>query len=97
MSPPDELSQAASVFGIRLRADPELTFEGSQIAFRAESGVSIIFNAENGDFQLSSMNYYSPPDQIRKTEVSDHDEFYNSGELKTPEVLQSEISTVFQL
>lgn len=68
---PDEFRQAASVFGIRLRDDPELTFEGSQLAFRAESGVSIIFNAENSDFQLGSMHYYNPPDQIRKAEVSD--------------------------
>ncbi len=86
---PDDFRQAASVFGIRLRDDPELTFEGSQLAFRSESGVSIIFNVENVDFQLSSMHYYKPPDQIRKAEVSDRDECCNSAEFKVPEMLQA--------
>jgi len=75
---PDEFRQAASVFGIRLEDDPELTFEGSQLAFRAESGVSIVFNADNGDFHLSSMHYYKPLDQIGKGQVSDRAECYNS-------------------
>ena len=85
---PDEFRQAASVFGIRLRHDPELTFEGSQLAFRAESGVSIIFNVENGDFHLSSMHYYKPPDQINRAEVADRAECYHSAELETPEISQ---------
>ncbi|MDM8524332.1 hypothetical protein QUF80_13260 [Desulfococcaceae bacterium HSG8] len=82
---PDEFRQAASVFGIRLKNDPELTFESSQIAFRAESGVSIIFNVNNGDFRLSSMHYYNPTDQIGRPDVSDSDECHNSSELKDSE------------
>lgn len=61
----DEFRQAASVFGVRLEDDPELTFEDSQIALRAESGVSIIFSSDNGDFRLESMHYYKPADQNR--------------------------------